>query len=298
MTRSIIRVALATLLAVGIGQSANAQIAPTSPTTTWAPILTSGGTVPDPINDQQTGSSESDIIGNLANPAFYMKYNDGGASGPTNGWVGFRLRVAADVSPAGFKGAAFVGVDANLDGRLDLFIGVNNQGSGDQIGLWNPGTGQNISPSTTTLVNPAIKTYTETASDYDFRAVNATIDPAATTFDLDGAGKTDQFLSFVVSFPDIVSQLAALGITGFTRDTPMRLLAATATQDNSLNEDLNGVAGGINSSTTWQALGGFSQPYSFSSTTPVPEPASGPLVPVTTPPRSLSPTRTASAVVC
>src|SRR6266850_2155078 len=54
MTRSIIRVALATLLAAGIGQSAIAQIAPTSPTTTWAPILSSGGTVPDPINDQQT----------------------------------------------------------------------------------------------------------------------------------------------------------------------------------------------------------------------------------------------------
>jgi hypothetical protein len=265
------------LMVVCVGLSTIAQITPTAPSTQWTPILSSGGTIPDPIGDLQTGSGEADIIGNLAQPAFYMKYNDGGVSGPTNGWVGFRLRLSADVSPAGFKGAAFVGVDANLDGRLDLFIGVNNQGSGDQIGLWKPGTGLNISPSTTTLVSPPAKTYAETASVFNFGAVNATSDPLATLFDLDGAGKPDHFLSFVIPFPDIVSQLEAQGISGFTRNTPMRLVASTATQDNSLNQDLNGVAGGINSASTWEELGGLSQPYSFSSTSPIPEPPSGPL---------------------
>jgi hypothetical protein len=269
--------ALLSIVGACLAWPAAAQIAPDSPTTQWVHILYPGGAVPDPIGDQQTGTPESDIIGNLANPAFYMKFNDGGSSSPTNGWVGFRLRVAADESPPGFKGAAVVGLDANLDGRVDLFIGVNNQGSGNQIGLWNSGPGQNISPSTTTLVSPAGKSYDETAGVYNFGSVNGTIDPTATTFDLDAGGKTDQFLSFVVPFPDVVSQLAALGISGFTRNTPMRLIAATATQDNSLNEDLNGVSGGINSSSTWEQLGGLSLPYAPNGTQPIPEPSTGPL---------------------
>jgi hypothetical protein len=112
---------------------------------------------------------------------------------------------------------------------------------------------------------------------YNFGSVDATIDPTTTTVDLDGGGKTDQFLSFVIPFPDVVSQLAALGINGLNRNTPMRLIAATATQDNSLNEDLNGGLGSINSSSTLQRLGGFSLPYAPSSTQPIPEPATGPL---------------------
>src|SRR5206468_1575246 len=101
-----------------------------------------------------------------------------------------------------------------------------------------------------------------------------TSDPFATSLDLDGGGKTDQFLSFVVPFGEVAGELAMHGITGFTKDTPMRLVAATATQDNSLNQDLNGVAGGINSASTWDSLGVFTLTYSSSGTAPAPEPPS------------------------
>lgn len=241
-----------------------AQPDPTSSTAQWVPILYSNGNYPDPVADQQTGSAESDIIGNANLPSFYMQYN--------SGYLGFRLRLGADLNPPGFKGAAFVGLDANLDGALDLFVGVNNSGSANQVGIWSPGTGLNTSPKTTTLVTPALMSYTETSLNYSFAPVTAANDPTATTFDLNADGNTDQFLTFYVPFADIANELAAVGIN-FTTNSPMQLVAATATQANSLNEDLNGVNGGVNSTLTWSQLGASSQVYSPTSITPVPEPA-------------------------
>jgi large repetitive protein len=244
-----------------------AQPNPNSPTTQWVPILYGNGNYPDPSADQQTGSAESDIVGNVSEPSLYMQYN--------SGYLGFRLRVGADVSPAGFKGDAFVGLDANGGAALNLFIGVDNSGSPNQLGIWDPGAGLNTSPSTTSIVSTPIFSYTETATDYGFTPVNATINPGATNFDLNADGKPDQFLTFYVPFTNIVSALAAKGITGFTTNSPMQLVAATATQPNSLNEDLNGVNGGINSSLTWSQLGGITLSYSPDGVAPIPEPSAG-----------------------
>jgi CRISPR-associated Cas5-like protein len=254
-----------------------AQIVPASSTTQWVPVLYSNS-FPDPPNDLQTGSQEADLIGNSTHPAFYLKYDDGGLPGSTNGWLGFRLRLGADTGPNGFKGTAFVGIDADRNGSLDLFIGVNNQGGGNHIGIWNPGPGLNTSPNTTTIVSPANQTYSETASTYSFTSISLTIDPTATSFDLDAMGNTDQFLSFVIPFSDLVQQISLRGIAGFNRDTPVNLVAATATQDNSLNQDLNGVLGGINSGSTWAQLGAFTKPYSLKGSEYVPEPSPSALI--------------------
>ena len=260
--------------------TARGQITPNSPTPQWVAIRFGNNNFPDPSSDQQTGSSESDMVGNAAHPSLYMRYNDGGFGSPTNGYLAFRLRVGADQNPSGYIGAAFVGMDANSDGRLDLFIGVNNQGSGNQIGLWNPGAGLNISPSTASIVSPASVSYVETSSNYGFTAVNSTIDPPALSFDLNADGNPDQFLSFVVPFSAVVAAMNARGLTGFDRDKPFRLVAATATQDNSLNQDLDGVTGGVNSSATWEQLGALTQVYSASSQGPIPEPSTMALVSV------------------
>ncbi len=246
-------------------QFALAQPNPISSTTQWVPILYGNGNYPDPSADQQTGSAESDIVGNVGEPSLYMQYN--------SGYLGFRLRVGADVSPAGFKGDAFIGLDANGGAALNLFIGVDNSGSPNQLGIWDPGAGLNTSPSTTSIVSTPIFSYTETSTDYGFTSVNAAINPGATNFDLNADGKTDQFLTFYVPFTNIVSALAAKGITGFTTNSPMQLVAATATQPNSLNEDLNGVNGGINSSLTWSQLGGITLSYSPDGVAPIPEPS-------------------------
>jgi hypothetical protein len=241
-----------------------------APTTAWTTI-TYGSNAPDPSNDQQTGSSEGDIVGNAAHPSAYTQFGDAATPSTTDGTIGFRVRVGADVSPAGFKTALFVGIDANRDGALDLFVGVNNSGSADTIGIWNPGNGANISPNTTTIVSTPLVSYTQTALNYNWSAVSLTNDPTVgTATDLNGDGKNDYFLSFSVPFNDVVTQLSARGITGFDQNSPLSYVIATATQANSLNQDLNGVGGNYDANSSWSTLGVQSDGITPAGT-PVPE---------------------------
>jgi hypothetical protein len=232
-----------------------------SPTTSWTTIRYGGVNGFDPTVDQQTGSSEGDIVGNATHGSVYTFFADRNTPSTTDGDLGFRLRLGADANPAGFQYAAFVGIITNrASGKIDLFIGVNNSGQANQVGIWAPGSGLNVSPSTTTIVSPALVSYAPTASNYHFTAVTSTMDPTATNFDIDGGGQNDFFLTFSIPFSDIVAQLAARGITGITEESSFSYVIATSTQGNSLNQDLNGVTGGVNSSQTWAQLGGLSDP--------------------------------------
>ncbi len=241
-----------------------------APTTNWTPILYSNNN-PDPSNDQQTGSSEGDIVGNAQHPSAYTSFGDAGTPSLTDGTLAFRIRLGADTSPAGFKTALFVGIDANNDGKIDLFLGVNNSGSGNTVGIWNPGTGANVSPSTTSIVATPLVSYTPTAGNYYWAPVTTVNDPSVgTATDLDGGGQNDYFLGFAIPFSDIVAQLAAAGIT-FDQNSTLTYIIATATQANSLNQDLNGVAGSVNSSLTWSQLGVLSNPMTAAGLAAVPE---------------------------
>jgi hypothetical protein len=189
--------------------------------------------------------------------------------------MAFRVRLGADANPPGFKAFFGIGFDANSDGVIDLFLGVSNTGSSDEIGIYNAGSGLNTSPSTTSIVSTGVFSYAELSSNYDWSAVDGTIDPTASSFDLDNDGKTDYFLSFFVPFQDIVDALTAIGITGFQDDSQFQLIAGTSTQANALNQDLGGPNGGTSSTETWANLGAMSQTL-----TPlaVPEPDTGALL--------------------
>ena len=242
----------------------------TAPTTDWTPIQYSNNN-PDPSNDQQTGSTEGDIVGNALHASAYTMFGNAGTPSLTDGTLGFRIRLGGDVSPGGFKTALFVGIDANNDGAIDLFLGLNNSGAADEIGLWNPGTGLNTSPSTTTIVSNPLVSYTEGASNYNWMQVTTVNDPSVgSATDIDGGGEEDFFLGFSVPFADVVSQLALLGIA-FDENSVLTYVIATATQANSLNQDLNGVAGNVNSSLTWSQLGVLSNPMTASGISMVPE---------------------------
>ena len=136
------------------------------PTTAWTPILYGPGNVPDDVDDEQTGFKESELVGNLSHASFYTQFDNGGTPSLTDGTLAFRIRLAENQSQATFDRAAFVGLDADLDGDLDLFDGVNNSGSADSIAIWSPGTGLNISPNTTSIQSPALQTYTQTTGNY------------------------------------------------------------------------------------------------------------------------------------
>jgi MYXO-CTERM domain-containing protein len=257
---------------LGAPGEAAAVIDPGSATTLWRASLYPS-TAPDWADDQRTGIPEADIVGDTSHAGVYVQFDDAGTPSRTDGQIAFRVRLGADKNPVGFEHFFGVGVDANADGELDLFIGVDNSGNPDRIALWDPGPCTppdvcNVSPSTTTIVNPPLTTYAETASNYGWRAVDAVIDPLATIFDIDNDGNVDYFLSFVVPFADVVNALVAAGFPAFDDRTPVQYVIGTSTQPNALNQDLGGPDGGTTSSLTWAALGAISFPDSAS-----PEPA-------------------------
>jgi hypothetical protein len=169
-----------------------------------------------------------------------------------------------------------VGLDANLDGRLDLFLGVNNQGSVNEIGIWAPnsGTNLNVSPNTLSINSTPLFSYSEVATNYNWMTVTSANDPLGPSYNIDGASgadETDRFLSFVLPMADVVAAMTTMGITNFSTNTAINYVVGTSTQINSINQDLNGVDGGINSTTSWLSLGALSGTYTPTGAA-VPEP--------------------------
>lgn len=260
-----------TLLAIfAVTGAAQAQFTLASPTTAWTVVPYPASTTTDFHLDQQTGSGEADIVGGGQLPSFYTKLVPGANN--TTGTLSFRVRLGADDSPAGFKAACFLGVDANADGKLDLFFGVNNSGGSDGLYIWKAGTGANTSPSTTSIdtQNPVFS-YAVSAANYLWVPVDATIDPGANTAALrnldgrTGGDQTDRFVNWSMPFADIVSAFQTVGIT-VNSSTPLNYVVGTATQANSFNQDLNGVNGGTSSSLTWAQLGALSLTLNSSGT--------------------------------
>ena len=107
--------------------------------------------------------------------------------------------------------------------------------------------------------------YTPTASNYHWAAVDTTIDPSVgTATDLDGGGQTDHFLSFSVPFNNVVTLLATRGIIGIDQNSTFNYVMATATQAISLNQDLNGPDKTYDGSATWSTLGAQTDPMTAS----------------------------------
>jgi hypothetical protein len=226
----------------------------TDPTTNWTSVPVVGL---DPSVDQQTGQVDADLVGIVADPAFYTAF-DG-----TN--IYFRARLGAVTNGGNFKGLLWVGIDANQDGALDLFIGVNNQGSTTQLGFFAAGAGLNNSPSTTSIANGlAPYQIAETPTNFNYQAVNSTLDPTITTTDINNDG-IDAFISFRVPFlgvsgsASLQGALAGLDSISVTKDSRFSYVIATSTQSNSLNQDIGGVNNKtFNPALTYTQLGAIS----------------------------------------
>jgi MYXO-CTERM domain-containing protein len=230
----------------------------------------------DYIADQQTGQPESDIVGVGTNAGFFTTFNNNGTASNTDGTIGFRIRLDENGgnknSPA-FTRVAWIGIDANADAVLDVFVGLGMQGSNSVLGIYDAGNSANTSPDTTSISSTAAYNYTVTATNYNYRPVDYLTD-GGTTNDVttSSTGDPDYYLSVLFPFADLVAFLQTQSII-ITDETALRYIVATSTQHNSLNQDLGGVDGGINSALTWTQLGGFS-PYITASGNLVPEPAS------------------------
>jgi hypothetical protein len=238
MLRSLAIALLTAGATLAAGTALAAVIDPSSPTTAWTPVIYP--TTPDAPGDHGTGDPEGDIVGDNANAALYMAFDDAGTPSTTDGNIGFRIRISGDSNPPGWE----------------------------NFGIYDAGTGANTSPSTTTLSSIPTLQWALTATNYDWSPVDGSIDPGVTNTDF-GADGNDVFLSFIVPFNDIVSELLLDGIS-VDETTAFRYVMGTGTQPNSLNQDVGASSGGWNDPTTWDVLGAVSNALS---PVPVPEPS-------------------------
>ncbi len=251
----------------------------------------------DPDGDSQAGAADTDIIGDSTHGSLYVAYDDNGTPNNTSDdFMCFRMRIDNPTSSTNFAGVAIVGIDANLDGRVDLFMSVDGRNNTQAVKLLDPGTGANISPNTTTtnplptgwLANNGVYPFSNTAI-YNVSAVTATNDPhwgaattglsGATANDLTGDGDTDVFVSWKIPVADIATVLAkaspvdrsgnygprgSTGISGFTKDTTVQYVSFTQTQPGPINGDLNGVGSSYDKNASFASLGAFTPQMSAS----------------------------------
>src|SRR3569623_962563 len=257
----------------------------------WTAIMF--GVNKDPQGDSQAGAADTDIVGDANHGSLYTAYDDNGTATTADDRLLFRLRIdnPTSASPATFSGVAVVGMDANLDGRIDLFMSVDGRNNTQAVRLLDPGTGANISPNTTTtsplpagwLANNGV--YSFSSGNFAATTVTAISEPHWNgDNDVGNAGGTDIFISWSVPIADMTTVLAKPspvdrngvvgprglnGISGFTKDTTVQYVTFTQPQPGPINGDLNGVGGSYDKNATFASLTTFTAPMSASNPVPV-----------------------------
>ncbi len=201
----------------------------------------------DPLGDKQTGgnSVSQDIVGDANYSSVFYCFTDERLS--------FRIRVndidgGTSDSDYQFKNFAYIGMDTDLDGCINLFLGAYTPHSTTgRIAIYGVGSSANSSPATTIITKPILANQPKRGDNFSIKKAT------------DGSqftGTDDYFISFSISVDDINKALGESST--FDKDTMFRFIVGTASQDNSLNQDINGVDGGITSDLPWSSLGAFS----------------------------------------
>lgn len=280
--RHVSKVSYASLALICLLASrAEAAILLDSPTTEWYAIQYLGASRTDFLADQQTGDGEGDLVGSAvgASPvqtALYYRYD------AVSNQIGFRVRVNREKN-SGYDGAIWAGFMFDSNDSVDLFAGViaTGQPASQGIGFFDPGTGANTSPNTTSIDNQN-PLYYEVFSPSNFLWTAVTVGPGGNdpvsggTADIGGDGNVDYFATWILPFTELEAAALAQGFT-VTPDSAFRFVLGTSQNPNSLNQDLNGVDGEVSSSMTWSELGATS-PLLTSSGGIVPEPSTYALI--------------------
>ena len=274
--------------------------------TTWKPILapsswtyrTSDGYLYDPNDDQQTGQYDSDFAGSSTLPTFFVQ------TGTINGVEMIAMRVIFNAYDANIASGTYtgnpvnvrVGIDANMDGKLDLYMGPNFQSGAASVGFQLPGTGLNTSPSTTsvsTIYYPDATASTlggGTAplfASTNFSYVELTPANAATyypgwTTQPEAGNKivTEGMMSWAIPLADVNRALAEAAVatsstnptlagTTISASSFLLWVAFTSTQNNSVNQDAYGIKASDAQTTPWNSFTSYMNSYG----NPVPEPS-------------------------
>lgn len=262
--------------------AAQVTVSQTTLTGFSVPNGVNGSPMTDPTYDQQTGQGADDYVGDGTGGYYGFYYaatqTDFG-TGAENAMV-FRFRLNAVASS--FTGNLRLGVDGNMDGKVDLYFGISTgQGQVPTIVFQNPtGTAPdaNTSPNTSALgtVYGSIATNTT-----NFSYIQA---PDGSQYYTNKVAQPnpDMWLTFALPFSTFASVLGTQ--TGTTIDwnfTYLAYVAFSSTQGNAVNQDVYGIPKLTSTNPTtgaqWGDLaynqgGGFTE-YRSGSGRPVPEPA-------------------------
>lgn len=259
-----------------LGQAVINVAGATSQFQSWK--LSSGASIIDVQNDQQTGLFPGDFMGLAAGATGYSTTPASAvpSSMVTAGTIGgvdylvFRFRMTDFNGGKNYVGSAVsVGIGFNElsgPGVTTIYATVDSGNAGQQLFFQGGGSGLNDGPSTTTLDGGAFagNPYTKAApllltsgTNWSYDKVTAFGD---TNYDRTATSGTDNnaYVTFAIKFSDLQAATRALtGSTTFTVNysTVMAFVGWTATQTQSINQDVNGTAGIPTS--TWSAMGAF-----------------------------------------
>jgi hypothetical protein len=268
MVRFVALLVMTMLAASGLSAAISVTDATTSFTAlnTYAPAdpnyTTGTNWLTDPTSDQSTGQKADDFVafttktansgGNNISASFFTQ-----SDGSTMIFRTYMQTLLTNKSGPSYSGYFRIGVDANGDGAADLYFGIDASGGSQGITYMNPAAGYDqTSPNTSNLS----KAY-------------GSVTTSATNFNYVSDGATGARLTFATPFATLQSNLSALGIT-IDADTPLRYVAFTATNSNTVNQDVLGIGALSTFGDTRYDAGLFTDYYSASGVRhPVPEAA-------------------------
>lgn len=241
-------------------------------TADWTPVQSSDSH--DPKNDSQSSRGETDLVGDGTHTLLYAKYDTKDTATESDDEIGFRLRIGATDADGGFGSLGAVGVDANSDGIVDLFLAYDGRAT-PTVSIFEPGPGGNDTPASTSLQNAVVAAGAET----DISLVDATTDPTATDTDLNDDGNTDAFVSFKFLFSSLKDQMSSVSGISLSKDSALQFATFTLTQENAIDGDIGGISGSNADTDSFTDLGIFSKavtPSALGDTTPVITPTADP----------------------
>lgn len=115
-----------------------ASIDLTGSTANWKVVRFGGANQFDYPSDTQAGAGDLDLVGDSNHPVLYTQFDDNGTANDTSDdKVGFRVRIGnpGDKNSASFSGQVLIGMDANADGKIDLFVGADGTGNASVVSL-------------------------------------------------------------------------------------------------------------------------------------------------------------------
>lgn len=252
------------------------------------------------MSDSQAGAGDTDVVADASHGSLYTAYADAGTAVVGDDALLFRVRIGNPSNAASFGGGVVVGVDAYLDGRIDLFLSVDGRNAQRAVRLFDPGTGENSSPSTTTttalpagwLANNGV--YPCSADNFAALTPSPSTDPDFNgDVDVGDDGKTDVLVTWALPVSALATVLAkpspvdrngnvgprgTTGIAAFSRNRSVRSVCFTQTQTGPINGNIDGVGSSYDKNATFSSLGVFTTTMTAAS--PV---SAGPSVSITEP---------------